>query len=315
MPSNRPRSAVWGLVTTLALAGPTAAEQRSFNAIAAETLEAVEQRSSAYQARSADTRKALKARADRITTLKRRLGQASQAARRTELRAQLARAAAAYVKQATELLDGRIAVVARNLVDLDKLAKKARRTGRNAPTEELRAAVERNVAAGRGMRHALRTLAQWSGDNAAVQGSAQRLRRTMHILDRAITADKQQLVSSSASTDRRASQATLERALGTLANEYAALQRERATLTHLKQQVALAVRLGQTELARQAARDALGELSPSGRGTGLPGIDTVSETVNEASQTALDDARQDLAPDEQSSGEPGRPGPNAFDNF
>ncbi len=244
------------LVTVLAVSGQaTAASQRSYEAIITESFEQVDRRSTEHADRTAKAEGELERLRARIRDLEAEFEREQDPGRRSELRALLTRDYAEYVGTTARILDDAIDVVGKNLVDLQRAGEAMRRSGEAAVSpDDLRRRIERNVAVGKGMRRALEELGRWAREDPALAAPMTRLYKAMRTFDRAITLDKARLGIEGADGGGAA---LVDRMTDALGDAYVALVLGRRALEPVREQVALAVRLGELELAKKAAERAM----------------------------------------------------------
>jgi hypothetical protein len=232
-----------------------AASQRSFDAIITESLEQVDRRSTEHADRSSKAEGALERLRGRIQSFESEFERTRDDTRRSELRALLTRDYAQYIATTARILDDAIEVVGKNLVDLQRAGEAMRRSGEAATApDELRQRIERNVAVGKGMRRALEEIGRWARQDPALAGPMTRLYKAMRTFDRAITLDKARLGIEGADGGGAA---LVDRMTDALGDAYVALLLGRQELEPVREQVALAVRLGELELAKKAAERAM----------------------------------------------------------
>ena len=246
--------------------------------------------------------------------------------RRRALHAELIEVSAQYLNQQYQIVDSAARVISANLADFARLAEAVRK----APDAENGAArlqirIQKNTAVGQSMRNALVQLRSWSNNNPEMARKFKSLKRLTHALDKKITIDKSRLTgqSNKSGTIRSKRQVALDRAVDRLSDTYVEIKAEKEMIIDLRQELAIAIELGQLEITESIARRAM----PAPPGTvssrsGLSSLNDMAELLSAMNESIELDYQQseltETGPDSSStdrSPDPGRLKLDTFKNF
>ncbi len=318
--------AVMALVLFPALPGAAAAKQTSLNSRIFQTFEEIDGRTNAHEQDVVEMRARLDALSEQLEQMRVRLANTPPPGddpeanmERRVLHGRLINLSAEYLNQTFRLVDSAATVISANLFDLAKLANEVRGSeDYKAGASRLQKSIKQNIAAGRSMRKALEQMRNWVLQDQSLMTKWQGLRRITAAIDRRISVDKARLAGRKLGATRSGRLEALDHSVDNLGDMYAEVIAEKDSLRGLRDEVAMAIQLGQIEMTREVAERAIPRVDAStAPSTGVESLQGMARVIAELNDSLIAELNSPTVkvPQPTSGSPPGSMEIDDFSNF